>query len=318
MLSSVSVLVISRDRRELLHSVLGDLRQQDFAGEYEIVVVEETDDPQAPDGVVYVPHPMKNLGIAYARNMSVKHAKHDILVFIDDDCRVQTDWLSLLVAPLEDEQVLGVQGGVVVPEGTNALGWAESLLGFPGGGVTRVIQAHGKAEETKEISTLNAAYRKRVLIQVGGFPSEARYGGEDYVLAKRVAEKGKLMFEPHAMVYHEARADLRKVWPWFVRRGQAEVEMVRAGGVDLSPAAYGWHVLRTSVAVKLFVFVFLLLLSWQIAITYLLVWFGFMLWRFRWVLQNKSVPNHTLLVLPALKLTMDMALDVGRFKVWWK
>jgi GT2 family glycosyltransferase len=310
---SISILVISRDRRELLHSVLGDVRKQDFAGEYEIVVVEETDDPQAPEDVVYVPHPMKNLGIAYARNMSVKHAKHDILVFIDDDCRVQTDWLSLLVAPLEDEQVLGVQGGVVVPEGTNALGWAENLLGFPGGGITRVVQANGKVQETKEVSTLNACYRKSAVEAAGGFSSHARFGGEDYLLAKQIAEQGKLLFNPLALVQHEARGGLPAIWHWFVRRGRAEYDLWQSG---LAPYRYGKWMLQSSPTLK---FLPLLLLCYW-SVFPLLLFLGLMIglnwWRFRWVLSNDGIPNLAWFYLPMVRLTMGFATDVGRFKAW--
>ncbi len=309
----VSILVISRDRRDLLNRVLDDLRQQVFDGEFEIVVVEETDHPQAPQGVVYVPHPMKNLGIAYARNMSVQHAKYDTLVFIDDDCRVDNDWLSQLVSPLEDEAFLGVQGGVIVPEYTNTIGWAESLLGFPGGGVSRVYQANGQPQETHEVSTLNACYRKQAVEDAGGFSAHARFGGEDYLLAKRVAEQGKLLFVPQAVVRHEARGNLPTIWLWFVRRGRAEFDLWRSG---LAPDKYGVWMLQSSQALK--ILPFLILGYWTILplMIVLAALIGMNMWRFRWALKHQDIPFAAWLWLPWVRLTMGLATDFGRFKAW--
>jgi len=309
----LSVLIISRDRRELLHRVLHDVHNQDYDGEFEIVVVEETDEPQAPEGVVYVPHPMKNLGIAYARNLSLQHANHDILVFIDDDCRVEKDWLKQLVAPLEDEQVLGVQGGVIVPENTNGMGWAESLLGFPGGGVTRVIKAEGEHQETLEISTLNACYRKDVVLQAGGFSAHARFGGEDYVLAKKVAEKGKLLFAPLAQVKHEARGSLSSIWTWFVRRGRAEYDLWHS---DFAPKGYGVWMLRSSLLLKLLPFIVLCYWSVLPLVVFVLLMVTANRWRFRWVLKHHDIPRAAWMWLPWVRMLMGLATDVGRLQAW--
>ncbi|HID37400.1 MAG TPA: glycosyltransferase [Ghiorsea sp.] len=314
---AVSILIISRDRRDLLCRVLGDLRAQQYDGEFEIVVVEETDDPQAPIGVSYVSHPMKNLGIAYARNLSLEHAKHDILVFIDDDCRVDSDWLTKLVTPLKDEKVLGVQGGVTVPDGTNGIGWAESLLGFPGGGITRVIQAEGQTQDTKEISTLNACYRKSAVMKAGGFSNHARFGGEDYLLAKQVAGKGKLLFTPLAQVQHEARGHLPAIWTWFVRRGRAEYDLWQSG---LAPQGYGVWMLRSSLLLKLLPLMILCYWSVLPLILFLLFLVVVNRWRFRWVLQHKNIPTSAWLWLPWVRLVMGAATDIGRVKSWahWK
>ncbi len=312
---SVSILVISRDRRDLLQRVLSDLRAQQYDGEFEIVVVEETDAPDAPEGVVYVPHPMKNLGIAYARNLSVQHAKYDVLAFIDDDCRVEKDWLSNLVAPLQDEQVLGVQGGVTVPEGTNAIGWAESLLGFPGGGITRVKQAQGQTQSTQEISTLNACYRKHIVDEVGGFSAHARFGGEDYLLAKKVAEHGKLLFVPQAMVRHEGRGHLTDIWHWFIRRGRAEYDLCQSG---FAPKGYAGWMLRSSLSLKLAAF--MILCYWTVLPLILFVLFMVIVnhWRFRWVLQCDDIPNVAWLWLPWVRMVMGLATDAGRLQAWRK
>ncbi len=313
MQDAISILVITRERPDLLANVLSDLRKQIFHGRYEIVVVEETDTPHAPEGVVYVPHPVKNLGIAYARNLSVAHASHDILVFIDDDCRVEQGWLATLVLPLQDSNVLGVQGGVVVPSATNATGWAESLLGFPGGGFTRVYQARGRVQETLELSTLNACYRKAAVLKAGGFSEHARFGGEDYLLAKKVAEHGKLLFVPQAIVRHEARGSITAIWTWFVRRGRAEFDVWQAG---VAPQGFAGWMVRSSLSVKLLPFVMLTYWYLMPLLGVILLMMIVNMWRFKWVLTQKNVPFQAWLLLPWVKFVMGLATDVGRFKAW--
>ncbi|GMR00097.1 MAG: hypothetical protein BMS9Abin18_0928 [Zetaproteobacteria bacterium] len=308
-LPPVSILVCTRDRRAMLDTLLVDLHAQDYDGQYEITVIEETDDPRPIEDVNYVPHPVMNKGIAFTRNLAIKHAAHDLIVFVDDDCQVETDWLRRLVQPLDDPQVLGVQGGVTVPDGTNAVGWAETLLGFPGGGVSRIHHSGGKIQETREISTLNAAYRKQALLDAGGFDAAARFGGEDYLLAKKVASQGRLLFVPDAVVRHAARGSLLAIWRWFMRRGMAEAAMLRAG---IAPSSYGGFMLRSSLGLKLLCAVALGWWSWWPILLLVLFIAGRTVWKTRWVFGRRDVPAVTWLWVPWVKILMDIATDAGR------
>jgi len=263
--------------------------------------------------VYYVPIPIRNRGIAFARNTALAHAAHEMIVFVDDDCRVDPEWLSILIAPmLEDEDVLGVQGGVTVPEDTNAIGWAETLLGFPGGGVARIHQSGGEVQETREVSTLNAAYRKSAIEKVGGFPEGARFGGEDYVLAKRVAKQGRLLFVPDALVRHVARGGLPTIWQWFVRRGMAEIGLLRGG---LAPLYYEKFLLQSSIFLKFGITLLTVAwLGWAVPLLLLAGLVAATWWRLRWVLNATNIPQSGLWVAPLVRLTMDIATDVGRLR----
>lgn len=311
----VSVLICTRDRREMLDLLLDDLRRQEYPGGIEIVVVEECDHPRPPKGVVYVSHPRRNLGIAHARNLAIEHASHELIAFVDDDCRVGPEWLVSLTVPFLDDEVLGVQGGVTVPDDTNAIGWSESILGFPGGGIGRIHQAGERVMETIEVSTLNAAYRKAAVRQAGGFAIEARYGGEDDLLAKRVAEHGRLLFVSRAVVMHQARGRLPAIWRWFVRRGRAEYELWNSGQ---APETFGRWLLRSSLTLKLLPF--LLLLPWSIwpLAAALAVVAGVAMWRYRWVLGDKKIPAAAWWWLPWVRIVMSLASDTGRVLAWLK
>ncbi len=293
--------------------LLADLRTQDYQGYIQIVVVEETDDPHPPEGVDYVSIPVRNRGMAFARNTALEHARHDMIVFVDDDCRVRADWLSTLVAPvLRDNTLMGAQGGVTVPPETNAVGWAESLLGFPGGGFARIHHSGGGLRETCEVSTLNAVYRKSAIERAGGFPEEARWGGEDFVLAKRVAAQGRLVFIPNAEVRHAARGSLQAIWWWFVRRGLSEVDLWRAG---LAPVGYGSFLLRSSFLLKLAVlFLGVPWLGWWLPLALPVAVMVMTWWRLKWALEYGEVPRTAFWIAPMVRLDMDVGADLGRIR----
>jgi GT2 family glycosyltransferase len=281
----------------------------------ELVVVEETDDPRPLAGVRYISHPIANRGISYARNLAVANASGDLLAFVDDDCVISDGWLNRLLEPFSEESVVGVQGGVTVPEYSNAIGWAESLLGFPGGGIARVIRAKGQNQETREISTLNCAYRRWVIERIGGFDENLTLGSEDYLLAKRACLYGRCLFVPAAWVYHAARGRLEAIWPWFSRRGRAEMQLVLSGKLQEKSVT---STLTKSVTLKvlpLFLagvlfprLLFPLLMT--AAVTYYLVQLArhFKVWK------SASAPLSAILLLPVVRFIMDSAMDWGRLR----
>ena len=312
----VSILICSRNRRGMLESLVKDLHQQYSDYFVEIVVVEECNSEEPISGVKYLCYPVLNQGFGYARNLALKHANNDIIVFIDDDCKVHSGWLEKLIQPMfVDSAVLGVQGGVTVSEQSSIIGWAESILGFPGGGIKRIVEAKGNNIETMEISTLNCAYRRKAIDTVGGFDEQFKLGSEDYILAKQVSKYGKCLFVPSAIVSHQPRGCLRKIWSWFVRRGKADVKVIRSRKYE--KANYK-SIMRSSLGIKL-----ALLISVSIFVSNSLIYsfgliillYGFVTYLRYFKTWNKSqVSIFSFIILPVVKFTMDLATDWGRFK----
>lgn len=310
----VSILICSRDRREALGTLVVSLKKIETDYPFEIVVVEETDDPSPITGTTYVSHPVANRGIPYARNLALAHAKGEIIVFLDDDCFIHKDWLNMLLEPFEKKSVVGVQGGVTVPENTNAVGWVETLLGFPGGGLKRLLEAEGNIQETREISTLNCAYRRSVIDKVGGFDERLKLGAEDYLLAKQVCEYGRCLFVPGAVVYHEARGHLVKIWNWFLRRGRSDIDVIRVGTWKRADT-FLW-LLKSSLVLKLLLLAAICTFWSNLAAILFLTGFtayltilylrSFSIWK------QANLPRSCLLILPIVKFTMDVAIDFGR------
>lgn len=278
----------------------------------EIIVVEEAHSPQQIEGVrcIFVPWKDK-MDYGYPRNLGVKNSQNEIIVFTDDDCVVSKDWLKELVSCLKNE-VAGVAGGVSVKD-CNAIGYCEAILGFPGGGLKKIIESRGNILTTNQLSTCNCAYRREVFKKIGYFQEDTRYSGEDYDLAQRVCRKYKCLYNPNALVYHKARQNLWKIFKWFTRRGICEIYLVRMKTNKFTE--YLWYNTTRSLAVR-FVCLFLVLSYVRqnrlfvygvlFIIYYIVTVFRY---RFQW---GKLKNVKTLLMTPVVKLVMDLGMDWGR------
>jgi len=104
----VSVVIPTYNRVEDLKKCLDSLREQSLKkGEFEIIIV----DDGSTDGTAEFGRSLfeknsehihycyqKNKGPASARNLGVRHAKGEIIAFLDDDCRAKKVWLEELKA----------------------------------------------------------------------------------------------------------------------------------------------------------------------------------------------------------------------------
>jgi hypothetical protein len=125
----VVVAVLTYRRPDDLAELLDTLRQQWHeyrrsarGRDHEVDVLVVDNDPDeagravcldlAADGVRYVPEPRP--GIAAARNRALDEARdHDVLIFIDDDERPTSGWLTLLADTFRSTGRVGVVGPVV-------------------------------------------------------------------------------------------------------------------------------------------------------------------------------------------------------------
>jgi GT2 family glycosyltransferase len=309
----VSICLCSKGRRKDLEILVGSLRAIKTPLRVETIVVEETNDPRQIEGVRYFSHVISNRGIPYARNLALKYSSGQIVVFIDDDCSVGQGWLDCLLEPFRDEGTIGVQGGVTVPADSNAIGWAESILGFPGGGLSRVLRAKRENQPTKEVSTLNCAYRKWVIEKIGGFDENLKLGSEDYLLAKQACRYGRCLFVPEALVFHGPRGNLRKIWNWFARRGRAEMQLAKLRKVEETKAV---SLVKTSITCKFLLIVlagsFVPAFLAPLLLSAFASYYFLQLYRHYWAWKLSEAPSATIFLLPLVKLVMDAGMDWGR------
>lgn len=201
----VSVIVPAFQHRAELIECLKALCEQDYAGEYEVIVVNngargELDDlaPEFPRAV-FIDEPTP--GSYRARNTGLARARGTVLAFTDADCRPLRTWLTEGVKAALAHPECGLVGGRidVFPQSPSAVSVAELFdlkFGFP--------QRH-YVERRGYSVTANMFTTREVIAAVGPFRADLRSGG-DAEWGQRVYRAGcRLIYNDSAAVLHPAR-----------------------------------------------------------------------------------------------------------------
>lgn len=194
-----SIAVCSKGRPEELRALATGLRKliDNFhSAQTELIIVEdvsELDGKSKPETIKeadqYVAIDLHGAGFGLIRQTAVDMANAEIIIFIDDDCLPCSErWLSDLLRPFSDRDVVAVGGGILPQEG-NAIAKAIALIGLPAGGLPRLIVASEELQASDLLSTGNLALRRSAVLDVGGFDTRHRFGGEDQQLVGKLIGK---------------------------------------------------------------------------------------------------------------------------------
>ncbi|MBS3061385.1 MAG: glycosyltransferase family 2 protein [Candidatus Diapherotrites archaeon] len=157
-----SIVIATLNNAKTLRKTLYNLLNQDFSGDYEIIVVNDgsTDETRnmmhfefANQTKIRFIDFQKNQGVCKSRNAGIRFARFPLVINMDHDCIAEKDWLSKMVAGFDSPEV-----GVV------------SAYDYYGGTST--------------------GFRKELLDQVGGYDEEYRYYREDTDLSFKIMELG--------------------------------------------------------------------------------------------------------------------------------
>lgn len=235
----VSIVVIfDIFREEKIIRLLESIRPQMNLYPTEIVLLHESNTPtplptsSLPVPVRYISIPEKQ-GIPFNRNQGIAQAQGRIIVFIDDDCWVQQEWLKSLVGPLLlDTSLLAVTSGTKIPP-SNFLGDGISALGFPGGGSLGFDKVWKVSRNgfTNHMAAGNCALRREIFDTVGLFDESMKYGAEDAEFSYRLEHAGiPIKYVPEGYAFHEARTTWKSFTRWQLRRGRANYHFKKKVG----------------------------------------------------------------------------------------
>lgn len=226
----ISIVLCTRDRPEHLSAALRSLLLVDYP-DWEIVVVDnnpfsgmtrrvtaEVGDPRV--SVVDAPVP----GLARARNVGARAARHDIIAFTDDDVLVDPGWLRATAAGFAGGEQVGCVTGMAASGEISSLAqwyfdhrvtWARSF--------SRTVFSTSSPPVNDPLFPLrvgsygtgaNFAIRRQLLFELGGFDEglgtgSPAGGGEDIDMFVRVLlARRELRYQPEALVWHRHRSDL--------------------------------------------------------------------------------------------------------------
>jgi GT2 family glycosyltransferase len=220
----VSVVVCAYNAASTIDECLAALEQQTYP-DYEIVVVDDGSRDRTRE--IVRRHPRARLvdaahaGLSAARNLGVSHSGGDIVAYTDADVRVDRDWLTYLVQPFIDSDVVGSGGPNVVPPDDP---WMAQCVARAPGAPTHVLIDDRTAEH---VAGCNMAFRRDVLLQIGGFNPIYARAGDDVDLCWRIQSRGwKIGFAPAALVWHHHRNSVREYWRQQVGYGEGEQWLV--------------------------------------------------------------------------------------------
>lgn len=194
---TVSVIIPVYNGISTLPKCLESLKNQDYPRPFEVILVDDGSTDGSGDyaenqGVKVLRQQNKGPGIA--RNTGAEIASGELLVFTDADCVLNHDFITEMVKPLRNPEIVGSQG-MYYSRQKNI--------------IARFIQLENserydrktQAEYIDWLATFAACYRRDVFLENGGFSDN--YSSEDIEFSFRLANKGyKMVLAPKAMCEH--------------------------------------------------------------------------------------------------------------------
>lgn len=189
----ISVVVPVLNEEKLLPDCLRSLRDQDYAGEYEVIVA----DNDSTDGSVGVARqfgvrvvlsPVKR-DVASARDCGARAARGEIIVQADADTVYPRDWLTRVDRILaQHPEAVALAGNFVYKESVR-YGRAEFYLRHVINFLTiRLFR------RPFLVSGANFAFRKEAFLRVNGY-DRTRYAPDQFGIASQLVKLGKIIYD---------------------------------------------------------------------------------------------------------------------------
>ena len=216
----ISVVVCAYNAADTLDDNLSSLERLTYP-DYEIILVNDGSRDRTSEigrqyqrvRVIDIP----NGGLSAARNVGLAHSTGEIVAYTDADTRVDPDWLTFLVQPFLNSDVVGSGGPNVVPADDPPI--AQCIARAPGG-PTHVLLDDRIAEH---VPGCNMAFRRNALLAIGGFnPTYLRAGDDVDVCWRLQARGGRIGFSSSALVWHHHRSSIAAYWRQQVGYGEGE------------------------------------------------------------------------------------------------
>ena len=156
-----------------------------------------------------------DFGHGKTRQMALEMTKTDIVCFMTQDALLKEDTSieKLITFLMQDNSLSAVYGRQLPYPHTGVLGSFARIYNYPEQSYVNTFEDRKyKGIKTAFLSDTFAAYRKEVLMEVGGFPLHSNFGEDSYVAAKMLMAGYKTGYCAEAVVYHAHDYSLKQEW----------------------------------------------------------------------------------------------------------
>ena len=221
----MSLIVCTYRGARLLRPCLASLRKLRYP-DYEVIVVNDGDDAEVAQvaedfpEVRLVPQNPHG-GLSAARNLGARSARGEILVYTDDDCEADPDWLTWLALAFDRDDLDAAGGPNIPPPPSTRI---RAMVAAAPGGPAHVLLDDREAEH---LPGCNLAVRREAFEAMEGFDPRFRVAGDDVDFCWRLHDAGfRLGFHPAAMVWHHRRFTPRAYLRQQLGYGRAEAKLM--------------------------------------------------------------------------------------------
>ena len=204
----VSIVIPLYNSEQHIVNVLDAILAQDYAGEKEIIVVNDGSTDRSRELIRSFEHEGRitvldqpNQGAVAATNNGFRRARFDFIFSIDSDVVLTKDWLSKAMEEFGDPAVAAVQGYYRTPRGVSLMA---RMMGYD-------VEARYDAIPSKyvtQVCTGDTGYRRSALDRAGLFDPRFVYGYDNDMSYRLVKAGHRLVFRRDAFCDHYWKADL--------------------------------------------------------------------------------------------------------------
>jgi len=198
----ISVIIPALNEEELLSKCLKSLKDQDYKGKYEVIVVDNNSRDRTKEiaesfKVKVLSCPEK--GIYYARQAGAAAASGQIIAQADADTVYPENWLSEISEQFSSHPETIALSGKFSYINPPYWAWVEYFIRSFSNGFTLFF-----FKKPLLISGANFAFRKEAFFKIGGYNREA-LSFDQYDIANRLSGLGKVVYDKNLLSYTSSR-----------------------------------------------------------------------------------------------------------------
>jgi len=212
----ISVSIVNLNGEKYLKECLSSLKELNYPQDKLEVIVVDNGSTDKSLNILKQDYPQvsviknsKNMGFAYANNQAAEAAKGEYIAFLNNDTRVDKNWLIELLKPIYRNKDIVTSGSKVLSIDGKKIDFVGGMINFEGKGF-QIDYGTPVEKDTYNIYAflpfVNGGAMlvdKKVFLDVGGFDQDFFAYYEDVDLGWRLWVLGyKVIFAPKSIVYH--------------------------------------------------------------------------------------------------------------------